>query len=114
MLPCINRLDCWWWFNRVALSSLYSNVLHNLQISISQSKLAPLGCGCYDLCSHHFPFSTDVRSRTQDDQQTCLVGQIQKMLQISVSCEVLNSLYRFMEVPGHISVYTDMVNVQCL
>lgn len=54
--------------------------------------------------SHHFPFCTDVRSRTQDDQETCLIGQIQKMLQISVPREVLDPLYGFMEVPGHISV----------
>lgn len=54
--------------------------------------------------SHHFPFCTDVRARSQNDQEACLLSQIQKMLQISVACEVVHPLYRFMEVPGHISV----------
>lgn len=58
--------------------------------------------------SHHFPFCTNVRSWTQDDQETCLIGQIQEMLQISVACEAVDALYRFMEVPGHISVGAEL------
>lgn len=55
---------------------------------------------------HHFPFCTDVRTWTQDDQESCLIGQIQEMHQISVPGEVLDPLYCFMEVPGHISVWS--------
>lgn len=55
---------------------------------------------------HHFPFCTDVRPRAQDDEQTRLVGQMQKMLQLSISCEVRDSLYCFVEVPGDISEWT--------
>lgn len=58
---------------------------------------------------HHFPFCTDVWSWTQDDQQTCLIGQIQKMLQISVAGEVVDALYGFVEVPGHISVWRQSI-----
>lgn len=52
---------------------------------------------------HHFPFCTDVRPRAQDDQQTRLVGQMQKMLHISISREVELPLDGFVEVPGDIS-----------
>lgn len=55
---------------------------------------------------HHFPFSTDVRPRPQDDQQTRLVGQVQEILQISTSCEVGNPLRCFVEVPGDVSEWT--------
>lgn len=55
---------------------------------------------------HHFPLCTDVRPRAQDDEQTRLVGQMQKMLQISISCEVWDPLYCFVEVPRDISEWT--------
>lgn len=55
---------------------------------------------------HHFPFRTDVRPRAQDDKQTRLVGQMQKMLQISISCEVGDPFCCFVEVPGDISEWT--------
>lgn len=64
---------------------------------------------------HHFPFCTDVRPRPQDDQQTRLVGQMQKILQISTSCEVGNPLYCFVEVPGDVSEWTctDQLKSRC-
>lgn len=55
---------------------------------------------------YHFPFCTDVWPRAQDDKQARLVGQMQKILQISTSCEVRDPLYCFVEVPGDISKRT--------
>lgn len=65
---------------------------------------------------HHFPFCTDVGPRPQDDQQPRLVGQMQKILQISTSCEVGNPLYCFVEVPGDVSERTcmDQLKSRCV
>lgn len=54
---------------------------------------------------YHFPLGTDVRSWAKDDQETCPIGQIQKMVQISVAFEVVDPLCFFMEVPGDIAVW---------
>lgn len=59
---------------------------------------------------YHFPLGTDVRSRAKDDQETCLIGQIQKMVQISVAFEVVDALCLFMEVPGDITVWWDRMD----
>lgn len=72
--------------------------------SSSSSGCAVLRSFC-EYSRYHFPFCTDVRSRAQDDQETCLIGQIQKMLQISISCEVEDPRCCFVEVPGDVSVW---------
>lgn len=53
--------------------------------------------------SHHFPLSTNVWTRAKDDQQARLIGQIQKVFQIPVTCELVDPLSFLVEVPGDVA-----------
>lgn len=53
---------------------------------------------------HHLPLGANVGSGPQDHQQARLIGQMEEILQISVSIKVVDTLHWLMEVPGHIPV----------
>lgn len=53
---------------------------------------------------YHFPFSTNVWSRSQDHQQPCLISQMEEIFQISVSLKVVHALHWLMKIPGHVPV----------
>lgn len=56
--------------------------------------------------THHVPLCTDVRSRPQDDQQSQLMCQLNKMLHVVVPCELVLSWLGLVEVPGHVPAKT--------
>lgn len=61
-------------------------------------------------CTHHVPLGTYVRSRSEDDQQTNVIGQLKEILQVPVPTEVVLSGRLFMVVPGDVPSTQDNIS----